>query len=302
MPDPNQTITFPGFANLNGTVSDDALPPGSALTTNWSKLSGPGSVIFSNPNSSVTSASFGSHGAYVLRLTASDTELTAIDDIAVTVIIRASATADFVVPESTGAAGAFVIASSGATSSTLAADKTLDSDNLTYWNTNGASNQFAKIQFFDQQMVFIDRVRLQSRQGAVSNLTLKDFEVQISATTSDDASFVTALTATLLNNGQLQEFVFPAGPQRGALPEADRQKQLRRRKQHYARHFQSCGRGQRRQHHLAAGTIECGARPISRAHRKRRRDLHLELFRRHKFRDQLAGLLHWWLANRRDYK
>jgi RHS repeat-associated protein len=211
----DQTITFPGLANLNGSVSDDGLPQGSALTTTWTKLSGPGSVVFSNPNSSISSAAFSSPGAYVLRLAASDTELAANDDIAVTVIDpRVPPSADFVVPESTGAAGAFVIASSGATSSTLAADKTLDSDNLTYWNTAGASNQFAKIQFFDQQMVFLDRVRLQSRQGAVSNLTLKDFEVQISATTADDASFTTALTATLINNGQLQEFVFPGGPQR----------------------------------------------------------------------------------------
>ena len=84
-----------------------------------------------------------------------------------------------------------MIAQSGFTSSAFSADKILDDNFGTFWNAPGSTNQFAKIQFFDQQNVFIDRVRLQSNQGAVSPSTVKDFDVQISSSTSDDASFVT---------------------------------------------------------------------------------------------------------------
>ena len=45
---PDQTITLPGTASLNGTVSDDGLPAGSTLSISWSKVSGPGTVIFTN--------------------------------------------------------------------------------------------------------------------------------------------------------------------------------------------------------------------------------------------------------------
>ena len=210
---PDQTISLPAFANLNGAVSDDGLPAGSALTTTWTKLSGPGAVTFDNSGVTATNAAFSQPGTYVLRLTANDSELTASDDVTINVIgSRVPPNADFVVPESTGTAGAFVIAYSSFTGSAFSADKILDSEAGTYWNTQGITNQFAKIQFFDQNMVFIDRVRLQAAQGSVSTSTLKDFEVQISSTTSADASFTTVLSATLLNNGQLQEFVLPGGP------------------------------------------------------------------------------------------
>ncbi|MEO8435564.1 MAG: PKD domain-containing protein [Pyrinomonadaceae bacterium] len=209
----DQIITLPSGANLNGSVSDDGLPAGSALTTTWSKLSGPGIVNFSTAEVTVTSASFSQAGTYVLRLSATDSDLSASDDVTITVIdSNVPPHADFVVPQSTGTAGAFVIASSGFTGSAFAAAQLLDANTGTYWQTQGISNQFAKMQFFDQQMVFIDRVRLQAAQGAVSNSTVKDFEVRISSTNEDDASFATVLSATLLNTGQLQEFVFAGGP------------------------------------------------------------------------------------------
>jgi hypothetical protein len=210
---PDQTISLPNIANLNGTVADDGLPLGSSILTSWSKVSGPGTVAFANPNVTVTTAAFSEAGAYVLRLTASDSELTAADDLSITVIDpRVPPVADFVVPQSTGTAGAFVIASSGFTSNAFAVDRVLDDSNATFWQTDGIANQFAKLQFFDQQMVFIDRIRLQSANGVSSPSSLKDFDVQVSATTSADASFVTVLSATLLNNGQLQEFLLPGGP------------------------------------------------------------------------------------------
>ncbi|HEV2904090.1 MAG TPA: discoidin domain-containing protein, partial [Pyrinomonadaceae bacterium] len=211
----DQSIAYPAAANLNGSVSDDGLPAGSTLTTTWSKVSGPGAVTFGNSAVTVTTASFSEPGNYVLRLTASDSELSASDDVTIAVNDpRVPPVANFTVPESTGTAGAFVIASSGFTGSAFSADKLLDDSGGTYWQTQGITNQFAKMQFFDQQNVFIDRVRLQAPTFGSPTTLVKDFDVQISATTSDDASFVTVLSGTLLNNTQMQEFVLPGGPVR----------------------------------------------------------------------------------------
>src|SRR5262249_51150820 len=55
----NQTITLPATASLIGTASDDGLPnPPGALTTTWSKVSGPGTVTFANSSALSTTASF----------------------------------------------------------------------------------------------------------------------------------------------------------------------------------------------------------------------------------------------------
>jgi len=71
---------------LDGTVTDDGLPPGSTTTVIWTKVSGPGTVVFTNPNEPVTSASFTEIGTYVLRLTASDSELSSLDEVTVTIL------------------------------------------------------------------------------------------------------------------------------------------------------------------------------------------------------------------------
>ncbi len=81
----DQSVTHPNTAALNGSVTDDGLPKGSMLLVTWSKLSGPGSVTFSNLNAASTRARFGAPGTYVLRLTASDTEAAAHDEVTVTV-------------------------------------------------------------------------------------------------------------------------------------------------------------------------------------------------------------------------
>ena len=72
---PNQTVSLPGAAVLNGSVSDDGLP-GSALTTTWSVQSGPAAVTFDDPTQAITAANFSVTGTYVLKLTASDGTLT----------------------------------------------------------------------------------------------------------------------------------------------------------------------------------------------------------------------------------
>jgi RHS repeat-associated protein len=72
---------------LNGGVVDDGLPnPPSAVTQQWSKVSGPGNVSFTNGTSAVASASFDAPGTYVLRLTVSDSVLVASDDVTVTIV------------------------------------------------------------------------------------------------------------------------------------------------------------------------------------------------------------------------
>jgi hypothetical protein len=78
------SVTLPNMANLSGTASDDGLPSGS-LTTTWSKFSGPGDVTFGDASQLATTASFSAAGTYVLRLTASDGELSSFDDVSATV-------------------------------------------------------------------------------------------------------------------------------------------------------------------------------------------------------------------------
>ena len=77
---PESTVSF------SGVVDDDGLPnlPG-VVTLSWTKFSGPGNVTFTDPGALITSASFEDPGIYVLRLTASDGELTVFDDLTVTV-------------------------------------------------------------------------------------------------------------------------------------------------------------------------------------------------------------------------
>jgi len=71
---------------LDGTVTDDGLPldPGLVVTA-WSVTGGPGSVSFADAAAVDTTAGFTGDGIYVLRLTASDGELVAFDEITVTV-------------------------------------------------------------------------------------------------------------------------------------------------------------------------------------------------------------------------
>src|SRR5207249_3581943 len=76
---PDLALTLPNSATLNGSVSDDGLPSGSTLTVTWTEVSGPSRVTFSNSNAAVTTAGFSAAGTYVLRLTVSDSVLSATD-------------------------------------------------------------------------------------------------------------------------------------------------------------------------------------------------------------------------------
>lgn len=82
----DQTITLPATAALSGSATDDGLPnPPGAVSRTWSKVSGPGTVTFGNASAASTTASFSQAGVYVLRLTASDGSLQAMDEVQIAV-------------------------------------------------------------------------------------------------------------------------------------------------------------------------------------------------------------------------
>ncbi len=82
----DQQVTLPDSATLDGTVTDDGLPsPPGAVTTTWTKESGPGTVTFGNASAVDTAASFSAAGTYVLRLTANDSLAQSYDEVTVVV-------------------------------------------------------------------------------------------------------------------------------------------------------------------------------------------------------------------------
>lgn len=78
------TIVFGQAVGLNAGVQDDGLV-NAVPSVQWSKVSGPGTVVFADGGSPQTTADFSQMGAYVLRITANDGELSASDEMAVTV-------------------------------------------------------------------------------------------------------------------------------------------------------------------------------------------------------------------------
>jgi len=80
----SQTITLPSTATLSGTATDDGLPSGT-LTLAWGKVSGPGTVTFTNAATANTRASFSTNGSYVLKLTANDSALIRTGTVTITV-------------------------------------------------------------------------------------------------------------------------------------------------------------------------------------------------------------------------
>ncbi len=83
----DQQVQLPnGKVALDATVSDDGYPiPSKGLTARWSLVSGPGEVSFADAQAVDTTATFSTAGTYTLRLTVDDGELTASDDLIITV-------------------------------------------------------------------------------------------------------------------------------------------------------------------------------------------------------------------------
>lgn len=134
----DQAIELPNSANLSATLSDDGQPEGANLSLNWSKLSGPGSVVFGDAGSANTTANFSQSGVYVLRLTVSDTDLQSFDDVAVTV----SAPTNQPPVVSPGAGQTITLPNNTATLNGSVTDDGLPNGNLTiqWTKTSGAGD------------------------------------------------------------------------------------------------------------------------------------------------------------------
>lgn len=71
---------------LDGSATDDGLPdPPADLTYLWTKISGPGTVVFADATDPTTTATIDAVGTYVLRLTADDSNRTGSNDITIVV-------------------------------------------------------------------------------------------------------------------------------------------------------------------------------------------------------------------------
>jgi hypothetical protein len=80
---PDLQAVLANGAVLNGKVIDDGEPIPSNLIVNWTHVTGPGIVTFSNPSAATTTAQFSAEGVYQLRLTASDGEFLTADTVLV---------------------------------------------------------------------------------------------------------------------------------------------------------------------------------------------------------------------------
>lgn len=80
----DQEVTAGLPVQLSASATDDGLP--AQLQFSWSQQSGPPGVTFSAPGSATTTMSPGGPGSYTVRVTVTDGELTAFDDVDVEVI------------------------------------------------------------------------------------------------------------------------------------------------------------------------------------------------------------------------
>jgi len=87
----DRAVILSGKTYLNGAIK--TLGGKGASVTAWSKMSGPGKVVFENAGESVTTATFSRAGDYVLKLTAGKGQLSASSTFAVKAVAPPPATA-----------------------------------------------------------------------------------------------------------------------------------------------------------------------------------------------------------------
>ncbi len=86
---PNVLVGSPPVATnhlqtfLSGTLTDDG--QGGLLMASWTKISGPGNVMFNDPTNPAAGVTFDQAGNYLLRLSASDNAVTVCDELTVNV-------------------------------------------------------------------------------------------------------------------------------------------------------------------------------------------------------------------------
>ncbi len=79
------TLGFPLAVSLAGTASDDGQPsPPATLSHRWSQAGGPAGVVFADPTRPDTTAHLPGQGTFILRLTVTDGEREASDDVLLT--------------------------------------------------------------------------------------------------------------------------------------------------------------------------------------------------------------------------
>jgi len=78
---PDGTVFARTTVQMQGAVSDDGQPSNGQLTIQWVVVTDAGNAKIDNPDQPNTFVTFQQAGTYVLRLTASDGELTAHDDV-----------------------------------------------------------------------------------------------------------------------------------------------------------------------------------------------------------------------------
>lgn len=100
------------------------------------------------------------------------------------------------------------IAAFSSQNTSLPASNAIDENSSTYWRpaSGQLTNQWIKVDLGGNQAVLIDRIRLQSRATGVA---VRDFEIRVSTTGTDDADFTTVFTGTAVNDATLQQFSFP---------------------------------------------------------------------------------------------
>jgi hypothetical protein len=87
---PDVTTIVGADALLAGTATDDGLPAGGVLSVAWTVVSGPGAPQIERPDQPATPVRFDVPGTYVLELIASDSELSASDEV--TIVVEAGGT------------------------------------------------------------------------------------------------------------------------------------------------------------------------------------------------------------------
>ena len=216
----DQAITLPGSASLDGTVSDDGLPnPPGAVTTSWSRASGPGTVTFGNPNAVDTTATFSAPGTYVLQLTANDGALGASDSL--TVVVNPANIAPVV---NAGGDQTITLPATAAMAATVTDDGQPTPPAVTYlWATDSgpASASFSSATVEDPSVTFPVAgtyvLRLTANDGALSATdtvqvtvnpaggggTPQTFEVRVNAN-SDDAEQAVTSGSVQLSSSDLE--------------------------------------------------------------------------------------------------
>ncbi len=90
---PDQSVEISAGAFLDGTITDDGLPDPPATTTAlWTQESGPAGANIVSPTAEDTNVTFSQTGNYVFRLTGDDSELSAFDEVSVTVTVDGATT------------------------------------------------------------------------------------------------------------------------------------------------------------------------------------------------------------------